>query len=80
MEMLNQDTLKKLLKKRNEPSISIYIPTHRKGDESEQDHIRFKNQIREVEKQLVEKGYKKNESDNLLNPLKQLLYQKVYLQ
>src|SRR5690606_35087059 len=73
MDILNQDKLKELMSKRNNPSVSIYIPTHRKGAEVEQDHIRFKNQLREIEKKLLTNNFKQQQVDELLNPAKQLI-------
>ncbi|MGE5497291.1 MAG: hypothetical protein ACM3Q2_04440 [Syntrophothermus sp.] len=50
------DELKKLSTGRVGPCISIYIPTHVKGAEILQDHIRLKNHIREIERELKEMG------------------------
>lgn len=72
MKLFNPDRLKELIKPRQEPCISIYIPTHNEWSEKEQDRIRFKNQLQNIAAQLKEKGYDSPEIDELLNEANEL--------
>jgi hypothetical protein len=49
MENLTLDQIKGLAQQTQSPSISIFLPTHRAGQDTQQDPIRFKNLIREAE-------------------------------
>lgn len=53
------------------PFISLYQPTHRHRPENEQDVIRFKNLIKEIESSL-EEGYSKRQIDTMLKPFYEL--------
>lgn len=56
MKILTLDQLKALAKQTSNPSISIFLPTHRTGQDTRQDPIRFKNLLREAEKQMLDNG------------------------
>jgi len=55
------------------PCLSLYMPTHRRGPETEQDPIRFKNLLAELETQLLAADVGSNEVSDLLEPLQILL-------
>ncbi len=46
--------------------VSIFMPTHRAGHQAEQDPIRFKNLLREVEGRLLAKGLRSPEVRDML--------------
>ncbi|MDP4174383.1 MAG: hypothetical protein Q8933_10470 [Bacteroidota bacterium] len=73
MDLLNFDELKMLTKVRQEPCVSIYIPTHVKGAEIIQDPIRLKNHLREIERDLKNRGYNTLMIPELLHPAYSLL-------
>ncbi len=73
MENLTLDQLKELAQQTASPSISIFQPTHRTGQETQQDPLRFKNQLREVEKQLLGSGMGPREVSAFLQPAQALL-------
>ncbi|MFO7446583.1 MAG: hypothetical protein R6W90_09460 [Ignavibacteriaceae bacterium] len=73
MDAINFEQFKSFTSKRNFPSVSIYMPAYRKGAEVEQGPIMFKNQLRETEKKLTEKGFRKHETDELLEPARALI-------
>jgi hypothetical protein len=73
VNILTKKDLKKLMEKRADPCISIYIPTHLYGPETQQDPIRLKNLVREVENQLGEKRWLPPEIDQLLEPIRLLI-------
>lgn len=66
---LDADLMKQLADHRGEPSISVYIPTHIKGPEVEQDHIHLKNAVTSVEGSLTEMGVREDERRSLLAPI-----------
>lgn len=53
--MLNRDDLRELAQG-EPPCVSLYLPTHRAGAETQQDPIRFKNLLREAEERLEADG------------------------
>lgn len=57
-----------ILKNSEGPYVSIYQPTHRYSPENQQDPIRFKNLIREVENSLKQK-YPKKDIESIMKPL-----------
>lgn len=66
METLSKDDLKALVTKRKDLCISIYMPTHRSGAETQQNQIRFKNLIRDAEERLIASGMKPQDARNFL--------------
>ncbi len=73
MDKINVDELKSLVRERRDVCVSIYMPTHRAGDKVQQDPIRFKNHIRNVQKTLSENGMRDTEITPLLQPAWNLL-------
>ena len=68
METLSKDDLQALVQKRKDLCISIYMPTHRSGVETQQNHIRFKNLLREAEERLVTCGMRAQDTRSFLEP------------
>ncbi|MFA7684039.1 MAG: hypothetical protein WCX84_04445 [Syntrophales bacterium] len=66
METLSKDDLNALITKHKDLCISIYMPTHRSGVETQQNQIRFKNLLREAEERLVSSGMKSQDARNFL--------------
>lgn len=73
MQSMTLDQLKKLAQQTASPSVSIFLPTHRAGLETQQDPIRFKNLLRDAEKQLLDGGMGPREAGALLQPAQALL-------
>lgn len=57
MEVVTRADVAALAAPRPGPCISIYMPAHRGGAATEQDPIRFKNLLREVQAQLERRGW-----------------------
>lgn len=55
MAILTRKRLQALLRPTPGPCISLYIPTHRRRPESDQDPIRFRNALREAERLLSDR-------------------------
>lgn len=72
METFGVEEFKELLLVSGPQCVSIFLPTHRKGPEIQQDPIRLKNLVREAERQLVEAGVKSAQIEELLSPAKAL--------
>ncbi|HET9907744.1 MAG TPA: hypothetical protein VFQ23_13915 [Anaerolineales bacterium] len=73
MENLTLDQLKNLAQQTASPSISIFLPTHRAGQDTQQDPIRFKNLLRDAEKQFLSSGMGPREVSALLQLAQALL-------
>ena len=58
--------------------LSIYMPTHRKGPDTQQNSIRFKNLLREAENQLVQSDLRPSEIRELLAPAQELLNNELF--
>jgi len=71
--MISRNRIDQLIKQSEDLNITITLPTHRKGEEVQQDPIRFKNQLNQTEKELKEMGLKDSEVESLLKKPKQLL-------
>ncbi|HEX2641738.1 MAG TPA: hypothetical protein VHU81_02020 [Thermoanaerobaculia bacterium] len=71
MSFLHRSEIEKLLRVSGGPCISLMMPTVRAGD-TQQNAIRFKNLLRDIEKRLQERGLKGPELDSLLAPLAEL--------
>jgi hypothetical protein len=72
MKLLSIDELKTLIEKPDGVCVSIYLPTHRLGTETQQDPIRFKNLLREAEEQLIKSGLRGQDARDLLERAKEL--------
>ena len=69
---ITKDKLKQLMNMKADNSMSIYLPTIHKGKETRQNHIRFKNLLRQGEKQLKSNGLRKHEIEQILQPVNEL--------
>ena len=73
MKNLTLDQLKGLAQQTQSPSISIFLPTHRAGQATRQDPIRFKNLLREAERWLLDSGMGPRAVSTFLQPAQALL-------
>lgn len=73
MENLTLDQIEGLAQQTQSPNISIFLPTHRAGQDTQQDPIRFKNLLREAELSLLDRGMAPREVSALLQPAQSLL-------
>ncbi len=78
--MITQDIISSLIGKAKEPSVSIYLPTHIKGEEVKQDPIRFKNLLKKAEEKLQDRGGDQQTIDTLLEEPRKLLDQPLFWQ
>jgi len=80
MKNLTLDQIKGLAQQTQSPGISIFLPTHRAGQDTQQDPIRFKNLLREAELSLLDKGMGPREVSALLQPAQALLDEAYFWQ
>ena len=73
MELLTRAGLGRLMQEREQPCVSLFLPTHRAGSEVQQDRIRLKNVIRDAHDRLVQTGVRSAEADRMLQPVRDLL-------
>ena len=80
METLTIDELRGLAQQTQDPSVSIFMPTHRAGRETQQDPIRLRNLLRTAESQLQGRGMDTSEIALLLQPAQALLEDGIFWQ
>lgn len=64
--LVSIDELFSLAADKSEACLSIYMPTHRLGTQTQQDPIRFKNLTREAEEKLIAKGLRSQDARDLI--------------
>ena len=80
MNVLTRNNLKLLMAVHKEPCVSVFMPMHRSGPETQQDPIRLKNLIREAEERLIARGLRTPEAKELLEPAERLLRDGLFRQ
>lgn len=80
MDILDRKELEKLGTKQDGWHVSIYMPTHRVGDEIQQDPIRLKNLLTEAEEGLRAEGLRQPEVRSILKPGFDLLDDHIFWQ
>jgi hypothetical protein len=78
MAILLLDDIKDLLKKRQPPCVSLYIPMLKGATEANQNSVRFKNLFRQAEDDLRARGMRKIQIDKFLEPARWLLQDSIY--
>ena len=73
MDIITKEELKTFLARYPGWYVSLFMPTHRRGRETEQDPIRFRNLLREVEERLLDKGLRSPDVQEILKPAQRLL-------
>lgn len=73
MNTITIKDLKTLLSEDSGRHISLYMPTHQAGKDTEQDPIRFKNLLREAEEGLLAMELRPPEVQDILKPAQRLL-------
>jgi len=78
--MITRNTILELIDKAENPCISLYMPTHRKGEEVQQDPIRLKNLLKKAEDHLLNYEVKPSRIESLLKEPRKLLDQPLFWQ
>ena len=80
MDILSRDDLKQLSAKRNGLHVSLFMPTHRAGPETQQDPIRLKNLLGQAEERLIAAGLRAPEARARLEAASTLLQDGLFWQ
>lgn len=72
MPRLTKETVETLANDSDQVKVSIYLPTEKAGDETQQNSIRFKNRLKQASEDLSELGHKQNEITELLAQAREL--------
>ena len=81
MDILTRDELRRTLTRKPDGlCVSIYMPTHKVGREIQQDPIRLKNLLGEVEERLIAAGLRTPEVQDLLGEHRKLLEDGLFWQ
>lgn len=78
MDILTQEGIRELISEKNENCISIYMPTHQAGKETEQDQIRLKNMLKKAGEDLAARGLRSPDIRDILKPAQQLLQEPFF--
>lgn len=78
--MISKENILEIVEQAGAVSVSIYLPTHKKGEGVQQDSIRLKNMLREIEKEMSRSGLKATEIDPLLEEPGKLLDRPLFWQ
>lgn len=76
--MVNESKISELINKKGNLLITVTMPTHKSGEDTKQDPIRFKNLLSEAANKLEKKGMKEAEIDNFLNEARELLEKPLF--
>ena len=79
-DKLNRDILSELANFEDDLCLTITLPTHVKGDDTEKNAIYFKNALQESQKKLENAGLAKEEIESFLKPLYDKLEDAKYWQ
>lgn len=80
MSELTREELQSLMEIREEPCISIFVPTQRTGSEAQQASIRLKNLLRRAENDLAQKGFRPQQIQKFLKPASQFVGDSLFWQ
>jgi hypothetical protein len=75
MDIITKGKLKTLAEATSDYCISMFMPTHRTGKETEQDPIRFRNLLRKIENSLLDKGIRRPDVVEIIKPAENFLQQ-----
>jgi hypothetical protein len=73
MKIASTSEFRSLLEHHNGPCISMFLPTHRAGIETQQDPLRFRNHIRAAENRLLLDQLHTTQVEHLLQPIQAIL-------
>jgi hypothetical protein len=72
VDIITAATMKSLVDHTADRSVSIYLPTHRSGRETQQDPIRLRNLLDHARDELCETGMRRPAADSVLQPARDL--------
>lgn len=78
--MITRDNILNLAEKEQNVCLSIYMPTHKMGENIQQDPIRLKNLLKEATEQLKEHEVKSRDIEKMLEEARKLLDKPMFWQ
>jgi hypothetical protein len=72
-KVITKEDVKELIEDQREPVLSVYMPMERVVVEPEENSLRLKNMLRTASELLLDKGKRRPEVDELLDPIRRLL-------
>ncbi len=72
IDTLERETVIELARHTGWPAVSIHLPTHRTGPETQQDPIRLRNLLKTAEESLRDGGMRQPDVDSLLAPAREI--------
>ncbi|MBN1427762.1 MAG: hypothetical protein JXB07_05205, partial [Anaerolineae bacterium] len=73
MDIITLEDLKSIAGAQSSWCVSLFMPAHRRGRDTEQDTIRFKNLLGKAEERLQAKGLRSPDTQEILEPARSLL-------
>ena len=73
MDVLKRTDLQQLVETNGKWHVSIYMPTHRAGNDRQQDPIRLRNLLAQAEKTLLDYGVRRPDVQKMMRPAEDLL-------
>lgn len=73
MDLLSRADVRELTEASNQRCVSLFLPTHRTGPETQQGPIRLKNLLRQAQDRLTNDGLRTAEARKILEPAARLL-------
>lgn len=80
MDALSRDDLELLVRQPRSPCVSLYMPAHRSGRETQQDPVRLKNLIRRAEERLLAAEIRRRDASEVLRPARELIEDEAFWQ
>lgn len=80
MDLLTREDLAQWVEPPDSWALSIYMPTYRLGREREQNPTRFKNMLGQAEEQLLARGLRSRQVQDLLEPTEALVQDDLFWQ
>lgn len=80
MDILRRTDVGQLMETNGNWHVSIYLPTHRAGNEQQQNPIRFKNLLNGAEKKLTDYDVRRPEVEEMLRSVTDLLADPIFWQ
>ncbi|MEX0720645.1 MAG: hypothetical protein WD059_08265 [Balneolaceae bacterium] len=78
MSVVRRETIENLIDHTGDINISIFVPTHVRGEEGKQDPIRLKNILKEIKLELETKGWQEKRILDLFKDIYDLLDEKQF--
>jgi hypothetical protein len=78
MDVITRENLRELAERQAQWCVTIYMPTHRKRPDTQQDPILLKNLLAQVQEQLQKKGVRGPDARDLLAPAQQWLEDQTF--